>query len=641
MCGIAGVLDLGAATDGERLRRMATGMSEAQTHRGPDANGCWIDPGAGIGLGFRRLAILDLSELGAQPMQALSGRWVVAFNGEIYNYASLRTELSTAGARFRGTSDTEVLVAAIDRWGFEEALGRCNGMFAIAAWDAEARRLHLARDRFGEKPLYYGWVAGRFVFASELPALRALDGFDGAEDPVAVAGYLALTHVPSPRTIHASVRTLPAGCRLVVDPSRCRQGDWIEPQRWWSIDNAIGSGLAAPFRGSVDEAAEAVDELLVDAVAMRLASDVPLGCFLSGGLDSSLVSALAAAAADGPVRTFTVRMPELGFDESEEAAAVAAHLGTKHTCVDLSVADALAVVPRLPSIYGEPFGDPSALPSVLVCAAARREVTVALGGDGGDEVFVGYNRYVLGNRLWRRTRRWPLPVRRPVGAALARLRPGTVDRLLGGRGPVRNPGDKVQKLANLLRTEDQASFVEALVRVWDPVEILAGIGPSPRADEAGNDPDGDVLSDLVRRDLRTTLPDQMLVKLDRASMAASLEARSPLVDHRLLPLVWSMPMSWHVDASGGKRLLRRALLRRVPAALVDRPKMGFDPPIGSWLRGPLRSWAGDLLGRSSVEDAGLRFDVIERHWREHQQGRANHDYRLWTVLQYLAWRHAT
>jgi asparagine synthase (glutamine-hydrolysing) len=638
VCGIAGVLDTQAATSADELEDTATRMASTLEHRGPDGAGCWVDPAAGIGLGFRRLAILDLSETGAQPMRSASGRWVVVFNGEIYNHRRLRSELVSAGARFRGTSDTEVLVAAIERWGVRGALDRCHGMFALAAWDRTEQRLVLARDRLGEKPLYYGWAGGRFVFASELAALRACDGFDDAVDDVALAGYLRLTHVGAPRTIHRGARTLGAGELLEIGRDDCTPGRWPAPVPWFSVDDVIAAAGATPFSGDVEEATRVLDRLLVDAVAMRLDSDVPLGCFLSGGYDSSLVTALAVAAGHGPVRTFTVRMPELGFDESVHAAKVAAHLGTTHESIELSVEEALDAVPRLPSMYGEPFGDISALPTALVCAAARRWVTVALGGDGGDEMFVGYNRYVLGDAFWRRTRRLPAGLRRAVAGVAALPSPSTVDRVAGWapeRFGVRNPGDKLQKASRLLRADDEASFAAALVEEWQPTEVLVEPVAAP-ADPAGGP--SELLPALVRRDLVTTLPDQMLVKVDRASMAVGLEVRSPLLDHRLLSFVWSTPLHWHVRDGGGKRMLRRVLGEHVPAALVDRPKMGFDPPVGTWLRGPLLAWASDLLDARALRDAGLRADKVRARWEEHRSGRRNHDYALWTVLQYMAWR---
>jgi asparagine synthase (glutamine-hydrolysing) len=639
VCGIAGVLDTQAATSADELESTAKRMASTLAHRGPDAAGCWVDAAAGIGLGFRRLAILDLSETGAQPMLSASGRWVIIFNGEIYNHRLLRAELVSTGVRFRGTSDTEVLVAAIDRWGVSEALDRCNGMFALAAWDRTEQRLVLARDRLGEKPLYYGWAGGRFVFASELAALRTCEGFDDAIDDVALAGYLRITHVGAPRTIHRGARTLAAGELLELRRADCRPGRWPTPVPWFSVDDAIAAAAARPFSGGVEEGVEVLDQLLTDAVALRLDSDVPLGCFLSGGYDSSLVTALAVAA--GPVRTFTVRMPELGFDESGDAAKVAAHLGTTHECIELSVEEALDAVPRLPSMYGEPFGDISALPTALVSAAARRHVTVALGGDGGDEMFVGYNRYVLGDVFWRRTRRVPARLRRAAAGLASLPSPSTVDRVarwVPGRVGVRNPGDKLQKVSRLLRARDEAGFAAALVEEWQPQEVLVAPVAAPEDRPGGP---GELLPALVRRDLVTTLPDQMLVKVDRASMAVGLEVRSPLLDHRLLSLVWSMPLDWHARDGGGKRLLRRVLAGHVPASLVDRPKMGFDPPVGTWLRGPLRGWADDLLDAGALRGAGLRPEPVRARWDEHRSGRRNHDYALWTVLQYMAWRDST
>jgi asparagine synthase (glutamine-hydrolysing) len=660
VCGIAGVFDPAAATPADRLAALAAAMAGTLRHRGPDAEGVWVDAAAGIGLGFRRLAIMDRSDAGHQPMRSPAGRYTMIFNGEIYNHGELRHALGPA-VRFRGHSDTEVLLAAMDEWGVEGALRRTNGMFALAVVDARTGELHLARDRLGEKPLYYGWAGGTLVFGSELKALRAHPQLPGTVDRGALALFLRYTFVPAPHTIFRGVRKLLPGTTIAFAPGAT--SDHLPPPRpYWRLSQVVatrttGRGSASPAAAAGRrEAADALHDLLLDATALRMTADVPVGAFLSGGVDSSTVVALMQATrSDAKVRTFTVAMPDIAFDESAAAGAVAHHLGTEHTTVELTAGEAMAVIPEIPRAYDEPFADPSQIPSMLVAAAAREHMTVALTGDGGDEAFAGYNRYVLGSAAWRRLRRLPEPVRRGLRHGLLAVSPQRVDALMRriepvtpGRLRLRNPGDKVQKLTRLLDaasggdgTRDGGDVLyRALVSEWpDPGGLALGAAEPPTFAGTG---DGVVGLDVVHRmmllDQLGVLPDGMLTKVDRASMAAGLECRLPLLDHRVVELAWSLPLEWHLHDGRGKQLLRSVLDRYVPRELIDRPKTGFDPPIGEWLRGSLREWAEALLEPRRLKNEGwLDPDPIRQRWREHQHRARNWDYALWTVLQFQAW----
>lgn len=611
-------------------------MTAAIAHRGPDAFGHFADPERHIALGHRRLSILDLSPTGAQPMTSRSGRWTLVLNGEIYNFRSIRRELDGLGVSFRGTGDTEVLVEAIDRLGVDEALARTNGMFAFAAWDHHDQRLLLARDRLGEKPLYWAHRGHTFAFASELRALRALPGIDLYPDSAAAAALLRWSFVPHPHTIYRDVRQLAPGDLLEVRLG----GDGIHVQQrtWWSLADTIDHAVAHRSQGAgLDAAADELQPLLADAVALRLESDVPLGAFLSGGIDSSLVAALASQAmGDRTLRTFTVTMPGAGFDESGPARDVARHLGTDHHEVHLSLANALELVPRLAQIWDEPFADPSMLPTALLCSAARQELTVCLGGDGGDELFAGYNRHAVGAGLHQRAGRLPGPLRRSLGALAALPSPAVIDaasRLVPAARRPPNLGDKVHKAASLLRGGEDAW--PAFAGIWP----LSALGQRPIAPAT---PEVRAQLDAVERmmlvDTSAVLPDQMLVKVDRASMAVALEVRVPLLDHRLLEWSWRQPT--HIRTSGGvgKLVLRRIAERTLPSDIVRRPKMGFDPPLGGWLRSELRPWAEDLLrSPRCVEEGWLDGAALRSTWAQHLDGKRNNEYRIWGVLMLEQW----
>jgi asparagine synthase (glutamine-hydrolysing) len=598
VCGIAGVLEPRRESAQPALRGAVERMTETLRHRGPDDEGVWVEPG--IGLASRRLAVIDLSREGHQPMASASGRYVLAFNGEIYNFRALRADLEGQGHRFRGHSDTEVLLAAIEEWGLLPALERSNGMFALALWDRRERVLRLARDRLGEKPLYYGWAGRTLLFGSELKALRAHPAFSAEVDRAALTQFLRHKYVPAPRSIYRGVAKLPPGSVVSVDAS----GTISSPATYWSAIDAARTGRDEPFRGSIDEAAEELDACLRDAVRLRMEADVPLGAFLSGGIDSSTVVAMMQAQSDRPVRTFTIGVRQPGYDEARDAAAVARHLGTDHTELYVTADQARAVIPRLP---------------------------VSLSGDGGDEVFGGYNRYAWGRAVWRRAGWLPPGMRRAGARGLRALSPSSWERVFAAAGPLlprrmrqRNPGEKLHKLAGALEARDIDGMYRSLVSHWrDPAAVVLG-AEEPRDGLA----DGDGIPDPIRR----------MMLLDRATMAVSLEGRVPYLDHRVVELAWRMPLSMHVSNSVGKRLLRRVLHRYVPPALVDRPKWGFGVPTGAWLRGPLREWAESLLEPSRLRREGF-FDPrpIRAAWSEHLSGRRNRQYELWDVLMFQAW----
>ena len=622
MCGLAGFLDPGRRLDPEEYAAIARRMAERLAHRGPDDEAVWVDGEAGIGLGFRRLSIIDLSPAGRQPMLSANGRLVMVYNGEIYNFRALREAL--AGVPWRGHSDSEVLLAAIERWGFVEALGRLNGMFAIALWDKEARRLWLARDRFGEKPLYYGSLGGVFLFASELKALAAHPFWTGEIDRGALGLFLRRSYVPAPYSAYAGIGKLPPGHYLSVSAA----GGAGPAIPYWSAAECAATAAARPFAGGLAAAADRLQALVDEAVSARLEADVPLGAFLSGGIDSSTIAAAMQRARPGAVRTFSIGFPDRAFDESGHAAAVARHLGTTHTSFTVSDAECREVLPRLSEIYDEPFADASEIPTLLLCRLTRSAVKVSLSGDGGDELFGGYSRYAAAARRWRRTERAPRPWR-AAARHLARPLAGSNTR----------PWRRLRKLLEPWGHESaQALYRDYLSRWRDGDGLTPGLGPVAVEFAA---PLASALPSLEQAfmliDATSYLPDDLLVKIDRASMAFGLEARAPLLDPRIAEFAWSLPASLAV-AGGPKLVLREALFRRVPRALVDRPKQGFEPPVGLWLRGALRDWADDLLAPASLRKKGLlAADVVAARWSEHRSGRRNWAYPLWNVLMLQAW----
>lgn len=653
MCGLTGVLSPRHGSSGF-LTSTAERMSDALIHRGPDAGDVWAEDG--VALGHRRLSILDLSPAGAQPMHSACARYVIAYNGEIYNHLDLRRELEGAGAapNWRGRSDTETLLAGIAHWGLDETLRRAAGMFAVALWDRRERRLLLARDRIGEKPLYWGWAGDALVFGSELKALRRHPDFPKDVCRQALAQYLRFAYVPAPRSIHPGVYKLEPGCILSVDgaPPATAPAAPLRPgerhgalsiRRYWHLNEMIERGAASAFETEA-EALEGVEAALAQAVGRQMLADVPLGAFLSGGVDSSLIVALMQAQSSRPVRSFTVGFENPAFNEAPFAAAVARHLGTEHTELTVTEAEARAVIPSLPDMYDEPFADSSQIPTHLVCKAARGAVTVALSGDAGDELFGGYNRYFWGPRIWRRLDWLPYALRRPLGRAIAAVPISVWDRVgaLAGAGLSR-PGDKAHRLAARLRdVRTMDDLYRSLVSEWAGQRlVLSGV-------DAGETTLDDPLPSLLRQDaagrmmaqdMRTYLPDDILCKVDRASMAVSLETRAPFLDPGVLEVSARLPAHMKIRGGAGKWALRQVLYRHVPQALIDRPKTGFGIPIGDWLRGPLRGWAEDLLSKAALRSDGLiEPGPVRQAWAEHLSGRRDWTPKLWIVLMLMAWR---
>ena len=628
MCGIAGLLAVDAGE--EALRRRIEAMTASLRHRGPDDSDTWTRAEHGIALGQRRLSIIDLSPLGRQPMLSASGRYCITYNGEIYNFPALRRELETLGAAFRGHSDTEVMLAGIEAWGLEPTLHKLQGMFAIGLWDNETRSLTLVRDRVGIKPLYWRPLHNGLAFASEPRALLAGEARP-ALNPEAVSHFLRTNYVPAPLCIWQGLHKLEPGHLL-----RCGPDGLQTPRPWWSLEDAIA---AEPRVNDAAEADARLEELLTDAIRGHMLSDVPVGAFLSGGIDSSLVTALMQAQSSQPVRSFTIGYAESGYDESSAAEAVARHLGTQHTTLRVAPEDALACIPRMAEIYDEPFADASQIATYLVSRLTRQHVTVALSGDGGDEGFAGYNRHVMAAR-WQRMQAWPPALRGLLAGCCTMLRPGQWDAL--GRllpAGLRPPqlGEKIAKLGGVLRAKDVEGYYRPLIEQWpDAARLLTK--PFPPLALPAQAEGEDLVAYLQRLDARAYLHDDVLTKVDRASMAVALEARVPLLDHRVLSFGLALPR--HLKLPGnGKAPLRRLLARHVPAELTDRPKSGFAVPISSWLRGPLRGWAEDLLSPQALAETGLlQAKPIRAAWAEHLSGRANRQYGLWGVLMLQAWQ---
>ena len=638
MCGIAGF-----ATSRDRpAPGIATleHMLATLTHRGPDGSGAWVDADHGVLLGHRRLSIIDLSVHGLQPMHSASGRYVVAYNGEIYNFRELRIELERAGLApaWRGRSDTEVMLACIDAWGFEATLRKLVGMFAIAVWDRQAVVILLARDRIGEKPLYYGDVDGCFAFASELKALHALAGRSLDIDREALAEFMRFGYVPAPRSIHRGIRKLPAGHFVTWSHGSGLAG---EPISYWSLESTETTSLAQRLAACTDtELVDALHDRLRDAVAGQMVADVPLGAFLSGGVDSSAVVALMQSQSQRQVRTYTIGFRDHAFNEAPYARAVADHLGTDHTELIVASADAADLIQSLPSIYDEPFADSSQIPTTLISRLTRAHVTVALSGDGGDEIFCGYPRYQLTAALWQKINDKPLLLRRALAAALGALSVSGWDRLLQvlpTRARAQVNGRRLRRLGDMILCQGVGEMYVRLMSRWQPEDgLVLGASPDfppPQWDETRGEIDA-----MRAWDVKNYLPDDLLVKVDRAAMSAGLETRAPMLDHRVVELAMAMPAHSLVRDGVGKWALRRVLDRYVPRSLIDRPKAGFEVPLDDWLRGPLRSWADALLHpRRLVREGHLDADKVDRMWQQHLSGRWDRGQYLWNVLMFEAW----
>ncbi|MEW5855963.1 MAG: asparagine synthase (glutamine-hydrolyzing) [Cyanobacteriota bacterium] len=651
MCGITGFWDTSRQKSADEMQAIAQKMSDALLHRGPDDGGAWVDAAAGIALGHRRLAIVDLSPQGHQPMVSANGRYIIVFNGEIYNFLDLRRELERLGHRFRGGSDTEVMLAAFTEWGLPQAVQQFNGMFAFALWDCQERVLHLCRDRLGEKPLYYGWMGKTLLFGSELKALKAYPHFQFEINRDALTLFLRHNYIPTPYSIYQGIYKLPPATVLTWNGGETRSS----PIPYWSAKQIAESGVTNSFAGSEAEAAEKLEALLQEAVKLRMVADVPLGAFLSGGIDSSTIVAMMQRVSSQPVKTFTIGFYENSYNEAAYAKAVAQHLGTDHTELYVTAEEALAVIPKLPSLYDEPFSDSSQIPTFLVSQLARGQVTVALSGDGGDELFGGYNRYFWGSKIWQLIGWIPTTLRQFAGDALTSLSPNKwnqafshVDSLLPTQLQHPNPGDKLHKLAEILAMPNSDAMYRGLVSHWKNPEVLV-IGSREPSTVLTDSLNWAHLPSFIQRmmylDTVSYLPDDILVKVDRATMGVALEARVPMLDHRLVEFAMSLPLSMKINNSGGKWLLRKILCKYVPRNLIERPKMGFGVPIDRWLRGSLRDWAEELLSSERLQREGyFNPQPIRQKWKEHLEGddcdglrQRNWQYYLWDILMFQSW----
>lgn len=657
MCGIAGFR--GPGGNAEETMATLKRMAAALRHRGPDSHGFWHaatgSAGGMLGFAHTRLAIVDLSPAGHQPMLSDDGRYCVTYNGEIYNFMALRGALDAEGKTpaggWRGHCDTEVLLAAVAAWGLERALASFVGMFAFALWDQREQSLTLVRDRLGIKPLYCGYCEGHFLFASELKALQQHPAWKGELDTDALGRFLRLSYVPAPFSIFRGIYKMLPGSYLVLREQDFTARRIPRATRYWSVAQTVVQGRRAPLRGDIDDLADQLEERLREAVRLRLVADVPLGAFLSGGVDSSTVTALMQELSGQPVRTFSIGSHSKDYDEAAVAREVAARLGTQHTELVVEPGQALEAARLMPTLYDEPYADPSQVPTYLVSWLARQHVTVCLSGDGGDELFAGYNRHIVGPSLWRRLRILPRPARELLAACLRGPGEALLARghalltFLGGAKAQPLLREKLQKIVEAMSAGGREDFFNELIATWHREEDLlleppAGLDPAHEAlaPKESLPRDMDFTSWMMAQDQSGYLPDDILAKLDRASMAVALEGRVPLLDHRVVELAWRMPPWARISGQKGKRVLRRVVYRRVPRELLERPKQGFDLPLDHWLRGELRPWAEALLAPSSLEAGGVRPEPVRAAWNEHSSGRRNRHWELWTVLMYQAWR---
>jgi len=651
MCGIVGIANSQTSVSLDVIRKMTDQLS----HRGPDDEGIWQNRTGQVALGHRRLAILDLSPLGHQPMSSPSGRYTIAYNGEVYNFRELAATLGGCGHTFRSRSDTEVLLAAFEQWGLVAALEKLNGMFAFALWDNQEHCLYLVRDRMGIKPLYYGWIDQSFVFASELKAVVAHPKASLSIDRESLLLMLQYAYIPSPYCIYDRLYKLPPGSYLRIDlhdtargnsdfSPLCQSAAKLHPVPYWSLTDIAEEGRRNPFCGSDREAATELERLLQASVARRMIADVPCGAFLSGGIDSSTVVAMMQSSSRN-VRTFSIGFDQPAYNETDHAREIADHLGTQHTELQVDGKQALEVVPRLPTMFDEPFADPSQIPMFLVSQLARRSVVVSLSGDGGDELFAGYNRYTWPERLWPYVERIPRPARRVFSYGVTRFAPkrweslgNFVEHLLPTQLRFSVPGEKMHKLARAMHANSVDSFYDSMMGQWRDPETLLAESPAMPTEATDCCADMEFAPRMMCKDQLRYLPDDLLAKVDRSSMAVSLEVRVPILDHEVVRFAWSLPHSMKHRDGETKWILRRVLENYVPRPMFNRPKMGFSVPIDAWLRGPLREWGEELLDQKRLRREGFfNPKPIRRAWQDHQRGRANRQYGLWNVLMFQAW----
>lgn len=654
MCGLTGIFGpvdrLAGTSGGGGYAALTKAMTDAIIHRGPDSDGLWVDADAHIALGHRRLSILDLSPAGAQPMQSQDGRFAIALNGEIYNFAALRERLDKTHGPigWRGHSDTEILIESFARDGIQPTLDMIDGMFAIAVFDKQTRELTLIRDAFGEKPLYYGLWNGCLLFGSEMRSLEAVPGFAPQMNLNALGDFFKYSYIPGPASIWQGIAKLPPAHLLSINLRHIASGTLPEPQAWWDMAGDALTARENSFDGSLEQAIDSAEQLMREGTARRMVSDVPLGAFLSGGIDSSLTVAMMQSSTGRPVRTFSIGMAEDGFDESPAAKAVADHLGTDHTELVLTPEQVQDAVPAISAVHDEPFADSSQVPTYLVSKMARRDVTVALSGDGGDEIFGGYNRYFQGPRVWNKASRLPAPIRRLAGGIMAGIPGGFIDGAVRLAGPLAprelaagRPAEKLKKLARVMAMPDEAAFHDRLLATSDDPLAILSQDAILTAIPSRLDRRAAALSFAERAMLLDTsnyMVDDVLVKVDRAAMANSLETRTPYLDRDLFRFAWSLPATMRAGGGEGKTILRELLYRHVPRELVDRPKAGFAIPVGRWLRNGLREWAESELSEETLGQSGLlNTTTIRRRWLEHLSGKRDHETMLWNVLMFQAW----